>query len=254
VKNDRIDSEKIAGLLRSGMLPQAYVYPSEMRSTRDLLRRRLYLSRKHAEIQAHIQNLRYQYNVSAFEKAINKASNRIGIAQRFGDPMVAASVEVDSKLLDALHEQILFIERKLTKEMHLHDPAAIQLLRTIPGIGRTLAMVIVYEVQDIRRFARVGNFISYARLVKCTHESAGKRTSGRNSKIGNVHLKWAFSEAACIFLRANERGQAWHRKLVSKYGKAKSLSIIAQRLGRVAYTILKTRTAFDANRFYESVS
>jgi transposase len=253
VKNDRIDSEKIAALLRSGMLPEAYAYPIEMRSTRDLLRRRLYLTRKHAEIQAHIQNIRYQHNMPAFEKPINKASNRIGIAERFADPMVAASVDVDSKLLDALHEQILFIERKLSKQMHHHDPAAVQLLRTIPGIGRTLAMVIVYEVQDIRRFARVGNFISYARLVKCAHESAGKKTTGRNSKIGNVHLKWAFSEAACIFLRANERGQAWHRRLVSKYGKAKALSIIAQKLGRVAYTILKTRTAFDANRFYESV-
>jgi len=41
VKNDRIDSEKIAQLLRSGMLPQAYAYPQAMRSTRDLLRRRM---------------------------------------------------------------------------------------------------------------------------------------------------------------------------------------------------------------------
>ena len=56
------------------------------------------------------------------------------------------------------------------------------------------------------------------------------------------------------FLRANERGQAWHHKLVSKYGKAKALSIIAQKLGRVAYIILKKRTAFDAKRFYDSVS
>ena len=40
-KNDRIDSHKIAVLLRGGMLPQAYVYPAAMRSTRDLIRRRL---------------------------------------------------------------------------------------------------------------------------------------------------------------------------------------------------------------------
>ena len=69
-----------------------------------------------------------------------------------------------------------------------------------------------------------------------------------------MHLKWAFSEAACLFLRANERGQAWHQKLVSKYGKAKALSIIAQKLGRIAYSVLKRRTAFDATRFYESIA
>ena len=103
--------------------------------------------------------------------------------------MVAASVAVDAHLLDALHEQVLFIERKLNEQLHHHDPVAVQLLRTIPGIGKTLAMVIVYEVQDVRRFPRVGNFISYARLVKCSHESAGKKTIGKNSKIGSVHLK-----------------------------------------------------------------
>ena len=69
VKNDRIDSEKIAQLLRSGMLPEAYAYPEAMRSTRDLLRRRMYLVRRHAELQAHIQNTRDQYNLPAFENA-----------------------------------------------------------------------------------------------------------------------------------------------------------------------------------------
>ena len=48
-KNDKIDSHKIAVLLRGGMIPVAYVYPPQMRSTRDLLRRRSYLMRKRAE-------------------------------------------------------------------------------------------------------------------------------------------------------------------------------------------------------------
>src|SRR2546428_10693893 len=55
-KNDTIDAQKIAVLLRGGMLPQAYVYPAEMRATRDLLRRRLPLTRKRAELLAHIQH------------------------------------------------------------------------------------------------------------------------------------------------------------------------------------------------------
>ena len=96
-------------------------------------------------------------------------------------------------------------------------------------MGKILALVILYEIHDINRFPKVGNFISYARLVKCAHESAGKRKTGKNSKIGNVHLKWAFSEAACLFLplRGNERAKLYHQKLVSRYGKAKALSIIA---------------------------
>ena len=54
--NDKIDSQKIAALLRGGMLPEAYVYPAEMRATRDLLRRRTHLMRKRAALLAHVQN------------------------------------------------------------------------------------------------------------------------------------------------------------------------------------------------------
>ena len=135
-----------------------------------------------------------------------------------------------------------------------HDPVGVHLLCSIPGVGKTLALVILYEIHDIHRFPTVGNFISYARLVKCTHESGGKRKTGPNNKIGNVHLKWAFSEAACLFLRKNERAKLYHRRLVSKYGKAKALSIIAQKLGRTVYTMLKRRTPYDARRFFETLT
>ena len=112
VKNDKIDSQKIAALLRSGMLPMAYVYPQKMRSTRDLLRRRLYLARQRAELQTHIQNTNTRYNLPSFEKRIDRRSNRAGIGVRFIDPVVRTTVEVDVTLMDAIHEQILTIERQ----------------------------------------------------------------------------------------------------------------------------------------------
>ena len=62
-KNDKIDSMKIAGLIRGGMFPVAYVYPKEMRGTRALLRRRMHLMRKRSELLAHIQNPNSQYNM-----------------------------------------------------------------------------------------------------------------------------------------------------------------------------------------------
>jgi transposase len=253
-KNDKIDSQKIAALLRSGMLPMAYVYPQGMRSTRDLLRRRLYLARQHAELQTHIQNTNTQYNLPYFEKRIDRRSNRAGIGTRFTDPVVRTSVEVDAALMDTIHEQILTIERQINAQVPEHDPVAVHLLRIIPGVGKTLALVILYEIHDIKRFPAGGNFISYARLVKCAHESGGKRKTGSNNKIGNVHLKWAFSEAACLFLRRNERARLYHQRLVSRYGKAKALSIIAQKLGRTVYTILKRRTPYNVRRFFEALT
>src|SRR5213594_3427162 len=78
-KNDKIDAQKIAVLLRGGMIPQAYVYPQDMRSTRDLLRRRMHLMHHRSQLLAHIQNTNSQYNLPEIGKrslirAIVKAS------------------------------------------------------------------------------------------------------------------------------------------------------------------------------------
>jgi transposase len=108
----------------------------------------------------------------------------------------------------------------------------------------------MYVVHHVSRFASVQDFSSYCRLVKSQHTSAGKRVGSGGAKIGNAHLKWAFSEAAVLFLRNNPRGQAQLKRLQRKHGKAKALSILAARLGRSVYFLLKNQEAFDMDRFF----
>ncbi len=74
---------------------------------------------------------------------------------------------------------------------------------------------------------------------------------GGNDKIGNTHLKWAYSEASVLFLRNNEPAQKLHDRLVKKYGKGKALSIIAQKLARSLYYMLKRKKPFDKTRFFQ---
>ena len=100
-----------------------------------------------------------------------------------------------------------------------------------------------------RRFKRVQRFLSYARLVKSQKSSGGKVLGTSGAKIGNAHLKWAFSEAAVFFLRKNLRGQKHIDRLRSKHGKGKALSILAARLGRASYYMLRRSTDFDMDRF-----
>src|SRR3970282_2352397 len=100
----------------------------------------------------------------------------------------------------------------------------------------------LYEIHDIPRFDRVQRFASYARLVKCRHESAGKVVGGGGAKIGNVHLKWAFSEAAVTFLRHNPEGQKLVARLEKQHGKGKALSILDHKIGRAVYYMLVAGT------------
>ena len=249
-KNDKIDSFKIATMLRGGMFPMAYVYPEKMRAARDLLRRRQYLVHHQSELIGHIQNTNTQYNNPPFTKNLVHPSNRKEISGRFENCYVQRSVQIDIDLLDFYHKLIRGIEYEITRNAKHHDPLAYTLLRTVPGIGPILSLVILYEIYDINRFEKVGNFISYSRLVKCSHESAGKKVKGGHNKIGNSHLKWAFSEAAVLFLRGNQLGKDLYQKLSSRYGKAKALSLLAQKLGRTVYFMLKRKEPFIEAKFY----
>ena len=248
-KNDKIDSHKIAVLLRGGMLPQAYVYPAPMRSTRDLIRRRLHLVRKRGQLLAHIQNTRAHYNLPAFGRKLAYKANREGVVEHFSDPSVQKSIEVDLALIDHYDALVTDLELTIVREAKRHDADAFHRLRSVPGIGKVLALTILYEIHDITRFDRVQQFASYARLVKCRHESAGKVVGGGGAKIGNVHLKWAFSEAAVTFLRHNPQGQRLRARLEKRHGKGKALSILAHKIGRAVYYMLARDTVFSMEKF-----
>jgi hypothetical protein len=97
--NDKIDAHKMAVLLRGGMLPQAYVYPADLRATRDLLRRRMHLRRKRAALLPHVQPTHSQDHVPALGKQIAYTANRDGVAERLPAPAVQKSVAVDLALL-----------------------------------------------------------------------------------------------------------------------------------------------------------
>jgi transposase len=251
-KNDKIDSHKIAALLRGGMFPQAYVYPAEMRATRDLMRRRNHLMRKRAELLSHLQNTNSQYNLPEFGSRISRRPDRqrMDILERFTDPQVKKTVEIDCELLDFYDDMLPKLEWHIQTCAREHDPKTLALLKSVPGIGNTLALILLYEIHDIGRFPTVQDFMSYCRLVKCSRESAGKLYGHAGSKIGNVHLKWAFSEAAVTFLRGNHDGQKLHQRLVKQHGKGKALSILAARIGRAVYFMLSRENVFDRNKFF----
>lgn len=251
-KNDKIDSRKIALLLRGGNMPIAFAYPKELRATRDLLRRRMFLMRRRAELLGHVQSTNWQYNLPPLTKKLSYKKNRDGVAARFAEQSVRKMVELDLSLIGQLDTHLSDVERYLERTVKIDDPQNFYLLRTIPGVGRILALVLLYEIYDIKRFESVGRFISYCRLVKCAHESAGKKSGSGGSKIGNAHLKWAFSEAICLLLRESPEAQRFVARKEKKHGKAKALSILAAKLGRAVYWMLRKQEAFDVKTFFKN--
>jgi transposase len=249
-KNDRQDAHTIARLLPGGTFPLAYVYPKERRATRDLLRRRTHFVRKGAELLAHVQNTSWQYRLEPIGRRLANRRGREDVAELFDDDQVRISVEADLELVSHYDALISRLEWRLFKQALIHDRQTYDLLRSIPGVGQKLALVLLYEIDDINRFDSVQQFCSYARLIRPQKTSAGK-PAGLPSfkKIGNGHLKWAFSEAALLLLRESKAVKAHVERLTKRHGKGKALGILSHKLGRCVYYMLRGGHYFDEALF-----
>jgi transposase len=171
------------------------------------------------------------------------------VAERFPEPAVQKSIAVDLPLIGHYDRLLMDLELDLVQTAKAHDAQTFYRLHSIPGVGKILALVLLYEIHDIHRFPRVQEFVSYCRLVKCAKESAGKRYGTSGKKIGHAYLKWAFSEAAVLFLRNNPAGQKSLARLTKKHGKGKALTVLAHQLARAVYYMFKRDTAFDLDKF-----
>jgi transposase len=234
------------------MLPQAYVYPAEMRAPRDLLRRRRYLTRKRAELLAHIQHTNRQYNLPEMGNKLADKAHRDGVAERFPALAGQKRMAVDLALLGYDAPLLRDLELHIVKAAKQPDAHTLHLLQTVPGSGNILRLVLLYELHDSQRFPSGQDFVSYCRLVQCAKESAGKRYGTAGATLGNAYLKWALSEAAGLFLRDNPAGQKYRTRLEKKHGQGKALTLLAQKLGRAVSYMLKRHKAFDMHKFLQA--
>jgi len=248
-KNDRIDSEKIARMTAGKMLPQSYVYPQEMRKTRDLLRRRLYFVRQRAAAKGHIEIVNSQYNLPALNGAANYKNKRDGIIEHFPAGDLQCSIAADLATIEHFDRLIPDLEKHLVGRAKVHDHGSFELLQTINGVGRILALTFLYEIHNIVRFGKAQQFCSYARLTKAQKTSSGKTTGKGGRKIGNPYLKWAFSEATVGLIERHPAVKIYFEQRKNRLGKAAAYARLSHKLGRCIFHMLKTGDKFDVEKF-----
>src|SRR5262249_51264605 len=163
----------------------------------------------------------------------------------FRDPSTQLMIRSDLALIDNYDTQIAALELHLKRSAKIDDPVTYGFLQTTPGIGPILGLILLYEIDQIGRFPEVGNFLSYSRLVRCEHSSAGKVQGFGPKKIGNAHLKWAFSEAACLMKRCCPPARSWCQRQEKKRGTRKGMSVLEAKIGRAVYHLWRKQQAFD---------
>jgi len=161
---------------------------------------------------------------------------------------VALAVEANRAVSEALQRQIAVLEKRLKQRVKLR--AEYRLLKTVPGIGETLATTIMLETGTITRFASVGNFSSYCRCVDSRRESNGKKKGEGNVKNGNKYLAWAFVEAANFALRYCPEAKRFYERKKRKTNGIVALKAIAHKLARACYHMLREQKPFDVQRCF----
>jgi transposase len=246
---DTRDAQKMAVLLRGGRLPHASVYPADLRPTRDRRRRRMARVRKRAALRTHVQQTTSQSTLPALGKNIASKANREGVAERVPEPAVQKRIAVDLPRSEHSDRLRRALDLAIVQTATQHDPQTWYRLQSVPGVGKILRLVLLDDRQTIDRVPRVQGFVSYCRLVKCAKESAGKRYGPSGTQLGNASLKWAFSEAAVLFLRRTPEGPRYVARLEKTPGTGKALTVLAHKVARAGYDLLSRARVFERRTF-----
>jgi transposase len=241
--DDEHDAFWLAEMLRLNILPEGYIYPKEQRPLRDLLRKRGHLVRLRTSLIVSLQNI-IARNVGAkvktnHIKALTK--DRVTPLLNGNDDLTLAG-KVSKDAIDSLSKQIRAIEVVVEKRMNLMKPY--DLLLSMPGVGRVLALTIMMETGSIDRFPKVGNYVSYCRKVPAARFSNDKRKGAGNRKNGNKYLAWAYAEAAELARIFDPEARTYYDRKRRRTNAPIAHSALAHKLARAAYHIMRDGVSF----------
>jgi transposase len=230
-------------MLRLDILPTGYIYPKEERAIRDLLRKRRHLVKLRTSLILSLQNIitrncGKQVSVNDIKRL---REDRISPLLQENEDLALAG-EVSKETIDYLTRKIKKIEHFVEGKVGLDE--GYQQLTSIPGVGRVLALTIMLETGDIRRFPQVGNYSSYCRKVQSRWTSNGKTKGKGNTKNGNKYLAWAFSEAAELARRYSPEVQVYYNRKLQRTNRMAAHTAVAHKLSRASYYIMKDCVPF----------
>jgi len=245
VKTDKIDATTLATLLRADLIPAAHVGTPEARLLRRVLRHRLFLVRVRTMVKNRLHDLIDRYATRVPRRPVAELFSKAGLAWLRAltlDEHDQVILESELELLEHLGEQIGRIEGVLM-QLGRRDERLARLL-TIPGVGRTVGLVLLAEIDQIERFKTPAKLHAYAGLVPRVHASGGRVWHGRLVGACNKWLCWALIEAVWPAVRADAPLRAFYERVARRKGANTAKVATARRLLTIAYRVLTQRREY----------
>lgn len=247
LKNDRVDSATLAHLLRTDLLPEAWVADPATRELRRWLRLRVALGQQRTRWKNRIHALLHQLGLRV---PVSDLFGRAG--QRWLDqqPLPELSAEVlehSRAMLQLVEERIQQLERKL-RQRAAQDADARHLM-SIPGVGAFTALVLKAEIGDVHRFPSKRALFCYAGLVPALRQSAEHQRRGGITRQGSALLRWVLCEAATSAVNSSPAARAYCERLAREKPRAVARTALARKLLSAVYALWRQGVCFDERVF-----
>jgi len=245
LKNDRVDAERLALLLRGDLLPTVWIPPAALREARELVRHRIQLLWVRGVIRNRLQAMLARRNLqpTSGQSWLTQRGQRE--LHRLPLPAAAGQIREDcTAVLPMLDAQIRRLDAELLARWG-QDPR-VQRLTTIPGVGPFIAIVLVLELGDIARFATAKQVASYVGLTPRVRASAGRVRAGHISKEGNRLLRWVLVLAATQAIRRPGPLRTWFHAVKKRRGKKVARVALARRLAEIVFHVWKQECDYFA--------
>jgi transposase len=247
LKNDRVDSETLAHLLRCDLLPESWKADRETQARRQQVRLRATLVRQRTRLKNQVHAVLHQQGLRSPVTDLFGKRGRWWLAQVKLPAQARESVNVCLRLLDGYSEEIQ--KQNLQLSERAKQDKRVEWLLTIPGIGECSAMMVLAEIGDIGRFHDADALCSYAGLVPRVRESAGKAGRGGITRQGSPWLRWMMVEAAQVATRSSPAARRYYEKLLRKKHKHVARVALARKLLIAVYVLLQDGAVFDEDKF-----
>jgi transposase len=242
--DDNSDAVWLAHLLRLGLLPEGHIYPKATRALRDLLRKRGQLVRQRTRNILSIENLTSRNQGIRIKGNAVKQLSGEEVESQYENPDLALAITSTLSIVDVLDRQIGKIEKRVKDRVR--SAPGVEALKTVSGIGDTLAWTIMLEAGQISRFPTVGDFSSYCRCVNSQKLSNGKRKGRGNTKNGNAYL----IEAAHFAIRHDPVIRRFYQRKQAKTLSVVALKAVAHKLARACYYVMRDQVPFEVEQCF----
>lgn len=243
IKTDELDAKTLAHLLRSDLVPMAYIPTVEEQEARDLSRARCQMVKQRTWIKNQVHSLLTKENLIPEVTDLFGKKGRGWLSKQELTDNNRVILKEFLNHLENTNVRIKNLEKEI--EDKSEDNPRVQILKSIPGVGTITAFVLASEIGDTKRFPSGKKMAAYLGLVPSLYQSGKTKRLGSITKLGSPYARWMLVQTAHRLVRADTHTKLFYQTLTARRGKKKAIVAVARKLAELSWRLLTDNRKYE---------